>query len=224
MRRARYLAGDDNSIETSSALLCLCCPAILTRTCAPAWQAGLSTDSRMDHQMSSPRDHDGSRTNAMLSTARVQPCSIEQRRRSCRIRRRRDARCKRPAAAHGLRSWHDRPASSSTAARRRCEPSDAELGSVSARTKSGRIWCAEPAMAKSHKPFIEIAGGPRRTRTCNQTVMSGPACSKVSENIDVFRGVASRASTFVHPVAVVNRWSNSEGRRTTSVDEPISSK
>jgi len=42
--------------------------------------------------------------------------------------------------------------------------------------------------------------------TCNQTVMSGPACSKVSENIDVFRGVASRSSTFVHGVSVVNRW------------------
>lgn len=73
MRRARYLAGDDSSIETSSALLCLCCPAILTTTCAPAWQAGLSTDSWMAHQMSSRRDHDESQTNAMLSTAREAP-------------------------------------------------------------------------------------------------------------------------------------------------------
>ena len=51
-----------------------------------------------------------------------------------------------------------------------------------------------------------IIGGPGRTRTCNQTVMSGPACSTVSENIDVFRGVAERSSTFVHVVPVVNRW------------------
>jgi hypothetical protein len=35
-----------------------------------------------------------------------------------------------------------------------------------------------------------IIGGRGRTRTCNQTVMSGPACSKVSENIGVFRDVA----------------------------------
>ena len=40
----------------------------------------------------------------------------------------------------------------------------------------------EPATSDS-------AGGPGRTRTCNRTVMSGPACSTVSENIDVFRDV-----------------------------------
>ncbi|MDU6243120.1 MAG: hypothetical protein E6614_29895, partial [Bradyrhizobium sp.] len=34
MRRVRYLAGDDSSIETSSALPWLCCPAILRTTCA----------------------------------------------------------------------------------------------------------------------------------------------------------------------------------------------
>ena len=31
---------------------------------------------------------------------------------------------------------------------------------------------------------------PRRIRTCNQIVMSGPACPNVSENIDVFRCAA----------------------------------
>ena len=92
MWRARYLAGDDSSIEAASARECLCCPAILTTTCAPAWRAGLSTDSCMDHQMSLPRDHAESRTNAKLSNARVQPYSIKQRRRSCRRRGRRDAR------------------------------------------------------------------------------------------------------------------------------------
>jgi hypothetical protein len=79
-------------IEAASARECLCCPAILTTTCAPAWRAGLSTDSCMDHQMSLPRDHAESRTNAKLSNARVQPYSIKQRRRSCRRRGRRDAR------------------------------------------------------------------------------------------------------------------------------------
>ena len=49
-------------------------------------------------------------------------------------------------------------------------------------------------------------GGPGRTRTCNQTVMSGPVCSILSENIDVFRGAARRSSSFVHAVSVVNRW------------------
>jgi len=37
---------------------------------------------------------------------------------------------------------------------------------------------------------IDFVGGPGRTRTCNQTVMSGPACTNVSENIDVFRDAA----------------------------------
>jgi hypothetical protein len=46
-------------------------------------------------------------------------------------------------------------------------------------------WLAEPWLAKKAK-----TGEPGRTSTCNQTVMSGPACSKVSENIDVFRDVA----------------------------------
>ncbi|WP_315803005.1 hypothetical protein [Bradyrhizobium sp. SZCCHNS3002] len=71
MWRARYLAGDDSPIEAASARECLCCPAILTTTCAPAWRAGQSTDSCMDHQMLSPQDHDESRTIVMLSTARV---------------------------------------------------------------------------------------------------------------------------------------------------------
>ena len=50
MRRARYLAGDDASFETSSAQQCLCGPAIPTQKCAPAWHAGMSTQDCMDPQ------------------------------------------------------------------------------------------------------------------------------------------------------------------------------
>ena len=38
--------------------------------------------------------------------------------------------------------------------------------------------------------FPRMRNDKRRPRTCNQTVMSGPACSKVSENTDVFRDEA----------------------------------
>lgn len=53
MRRARYLAGADTSLEVESARECRCCPAIPTSTCAPARHAGLSTNYCMDHQVSS---------------------------------------------------------------------------------------------------------------------------------------------------------------------------
>jgi hypothetical protein len=38
--------------------------------------------------------------------------------------------------------------------------------------------------------FPRMRNDKRRPRTCNQAVMSGPACSKVSENTDVFRDEA----------------------------------
>jgi hypothetical protein len=41
MRRARYLAGVDTSLEIESVRECRCCPAIPTSTCAPARHAGL---------------------------------------------------------------------------------------------------------------------------------------------------------------------------------------
>jgi hypothetical protein len=50
MRRARYLAGDDASLETNSAPDCLCGPAIPTQKCAPARHAGKSTKDCMDPQ------------------------------------------------------------------------------------------------------------------------------------------------------------------------------
>ena len=50
MRRARYLAGDHAFPEADSARDWMCGPAIPTQTCAPAWQAGLSTNDCMDHQ------------------------------------------------------------------------------------------------------------------------------------------------------------------------------
>src|SRR4051794_14311890 len=53
MRRARYLAGADTSLEVESARECRCCLAIPTSTCAPARHAGLSTKYCMDHQVSS---------------------------------------------------------------------------------------------------------------------------------------------------------------------------
>ena len=42
-------------------------------------------------------------------------------------------------------------------------------------------WLAEPKLAKPAK-----AGGPGRTRTCNQTVMSGQGREEGAENIDDF--------------------------------------
>ncbi len=50
MRRARYLAGDDASLETNSAPDCLCGPAIPTQKCAPARYPGKSTKDCMDPQ------------------------------------------------------------------------------------------------------------------------------------------------------------------------------
>lgn len=50
MRRARYLAGEDALTRAKTARDCLCGPAIPTRTCAPARQAGPSTNDCRDHQ------------------------------------------------------------------------------------------------------------------------------------------------------------------------------
>ena len=59
MRRARYLAGADTSLEVESARECRCCPATPTSTCAPARHAGLSTNYCMDHQVSSSNVFEG---------------------------------------------------------------------------------------------------------------------------------------------------------------------
>jgi hypothetical protein len=50
-------------------------------------------------------------------------------------------------------------------------------------------------------------GGPGRTRTSNQTVMSGLADLGNSAKSDVFRHVRCRLFTSVHGVSVVNLWS-----------------
>ena len=49
MRRARYLAGDSALNERSIARDWMCGLAIPTRTCAPAWHAGRSTNDCGDH-------------------------------------------------------------------------------------------------------------------------------------------------------------------------------
>ena len=49
MRRARYLAGDSAPRERSIARDWMCGLAIPTRTCAPAWHAGRSTNDCGDH-------------------------------------------------------------------------------------------------------------------------------------------------------------------------------
>jgi hypothetical protein len=50
-------------------------------------------------------------------------------------------------------------------------------------------------------------GGPGRTRTSNQTVMSGPVSPESSIRIDVFRRVCARSFASVHAVSVVHLWS-----------------
>lgn len=50
-------------------------------------------------------------------------------------------------------------------------------------------------------------GGPGRTRTSNQTVMSGPVSPETSNTIDVFRQVRARSFAPVHGVSVVYLWS-----------------
>jgi hypothetical protein len=63
------------------------------------------------------------------------------------------------------------------------------------------------------RPLQEISaidgmrGGPGRTRTSNQTVMSGLADLGNSDKSDVFRHVRSRLFASVHGVSVVNLWS-----------------
>jgi hypothetical protein len=50
-------------------------------------------------------------------------------------------------------------------------------------------------------------GGPGRTRTSNQTVMSGPVSPENSSTIDVFRPVRASLFASVHGVTVVYLWS-----------------
>jgi hypothetical protein len=89
MRRARYLASADSSLEVESPRECRCCPAIPTPTCAPARHAGLSTNYCMDHQVSSSHASEADRR---LSTVIACWCTINRRTRSCRRSRWRDAR------------------------------------------------------------------------------------------------------------------------------------
>jgi hypothetical protein len=51
------------------------------------------------------------------------------------------------------------------------------------------------------------AGGPGRTRTSNQTVMSGLAVPEIPDKTGVFRHVHARSFASVHGVSVVNLWS-----------------
>jgi hypothetical protein len=50
-------------------------------------------------------------------------------------------------------------------------------------------------------------GGPGRTRTSNQTVMSGLVSPESSIRIDVFRRVRARSFASVHGISVVHLWS-----------------
>ena len=52
-----------------------------------------------------------------------------------------------------------------------------------------------------------VGGGPGRTRTSNQSVMSGQADPKNSTNIGIFHRVRARSFASVHAVFVVNLWS-----------------
>ena len=54
---------------------------------------------------------------------------------------------------------------------------------------------------------VNTAGGPGRTRTSNQTVMSGPVSPESSDKFDVFRRVRARSFASVHGVSVVYLWS-----------------
>jgi hypothetical protein len=73
MRRARYLAGADTSLEVESARECRCCPAIPTSTCAPARHAGLSTNYCMDHQVSSSN---ATKSDLVSSTVAANWCKL----------------------------------------------------------------------------------------------------------------------------------------------------
>jgi hypothetical protein len=55
--------------------------------------------------------------------------------------------------------------------------------------------------------FERMRGGPGRTRTSNQTVMSGLAAPEILGKIGVFRRVHARSFASVHVVSVVNLWS-----------------
>ncbi len=83
MRRARYLAGDDASLEADNARDCMCGPAIPTRKCAPARPAGSSTNDCRDH-----RDH------PTPTRRRLSPSSVKW--------------CSSGAAWKGLGRWHER--------------------------------------------------------------------------------------------------------------------
>jgi hypothetical protein len=54
---------------------------------------------------------------------------------------------------------------------------------------------------------IDIVGWLARTRTSNQTVMSGPAVPEILGKTGVFRHVHARSFASVHGVSVVNLWS-----------------
>ena len=55
--------------------------------------------------------------------------------------------------------------------------------------------------------FGRVSGGPGRTRTCNQTVMSGLVGPEIPAEIGVFRRVRARLFAYVHGVSVVDLWS-----------------
>jgi hypothetical protein len=65
-------------------------------------------------------------------------------------------------------------------------------------------------LVHNERPSTRIscgAGTAARTRTSNQTVMSGPVSPESSNKIDVFRGVRARSFASVHGVSVVYLWS-----------------
>ena len=73
---------------------------------------------------------------------------------------------------------------------------------VSLGTPSGRRTVNTEPLAGSLATVM-----PGRTRTCNQTVMSGPVSPKSSNKIDVFRRVRARSFASVHGVSMVYLWS-----------------
>ena len=73
---------------------------------------------------------------------------------------------------------------------------------------------------------IAIISGPGRTRTSNQTVMSGPVSPESSIKIDVFRGVRARSFASVHGISVVHLWSvhhspKAADKRLRALAEPV---
>jgi hypothetical protein len=61
-----------------------------------------------------------------------------------------------------------------------------------------------------HKSLILLCGGPGRTRTSNQAVMSAVRYPRNSAFMGLFVHLHTLLFTFVHAVSLVNHWSESD--------------